>query len=164
MLRDGDKCVFVSAYMASEEPAPPIILRELVSHCDINKLPLIIGTDANAHDLVWGSSDINERGEELLNFCASFNLEICNVGNKPTFRTQVREEVLDMTLVNPNAVGLISDWHVSDVPSLSDHMFLRFKVKSMIHKPKMYRNIRRTCLARYLNELEHQIEKNKLNV
>ena len=29
--REGDSFVFVSAYMALEEPAPPVILKELLS-------------------------------------------------------------------------------------------------------------------------------------
>ena len=52
---------------------------------------------------------------------------ICNVGSKPTFRTRKRE-VLNLTLINRNAENCISDWHVSDVPSFSDHMYIRFRV------------------------------------
>ena len=62
-------------------------------------------------------------------FCASANLRFCNVGSKPTFRTRKRE-VLDLILINQNAENCISDWHVSDVPSFSDHMYIRFRVQS----------------------------------
>ena len=92
--REGDSFVFVSAYMALEEPAPPVILKELLSFSDRDKIPTVIGTDANAHHTVWGSSNVNARGMDLLMYCASANLRICNVGNKPTFRTRKREEVL----------------------------------------------------------------------
>ena len=130
--REGDSFVFVSAYMALEEPAPPGFLKKLLSFSDRDKIPTVIGTDANAHHTVWGSSNVNTRGKDLLMFCASANLHICNVGSKPTFRTRKREEVLDLTLINRNAENCISDWHVSDVPSFSDHMYsilgLEFKV------------------------------------
>ena len=45
---------------------------------------------------IWGSSDINPRGEDLLACCVSADLNFynVNVGNKPTFRTKTREEVL----------------------------------------------------------------------
>ena len=46
--REGDSFVFVSAYMALEEPAPPVILKELLSFSDRDKIPTVIGTDANA--------------------------------------------------------------------------------------------------------------------
>ena len=47
--REGDSFVFVSAYMALEEPAPPVILKELLSFSDRDKIPTVKGTDANAH-------------------------------------------------------------------------------------------------------------------
>ena len=86
--REGYSFVFVSAYMALEEPAPPVSLKELLSFSDRDKIPTVIGTDANAHHIVWGSSNVNTRGMNLLMYCASANLHFCNVGNKPTFRTR----------------------------------------------------------------------------
>ena len=64
--------VFVSAYMAAEEPAPPNLLRDLLVFPEIEQIPTILGTDANAHHTIWGSSDINPRGKDLLAaYCAS---------------------------------------------------------------------------------------------
>ena len=116
--REGDSFIFASTYMAQEEPAPPEILKELVAFRD--KIPLVMVTDANAHHTVWGSTNVNSRGLELLMYCVSANLYFCNVGNKPTFKTKIREEVLDLTLTNQNAWNCIRDWHVSDVPSFPD--------------------------------------------
>ena len=142
--------------MALEEPAPPVILKELLSFSDRDKIPTVIGTNANAHHTVWGSSNVNTRGMDLLMYCASANLHICNVGNKPTFRTR-KKEVLDLTLINRNAENCISDWHVSDVPSFSDHMYIRFRVQSGTKRTKMIRNVRRTCWNKYANELDHRL-------
>ena len=65
------------------------------------KKPLfVLGTVAYARHTIRGSSDINPRGEDLLAYCASADLNFCNVGNKPTFTTKMREKVLDLTLVN----------------------------------------------------------------
>ena len=50
--REGDSFVFVSAYTALEEPAPPVILKELLSFSDRDNIPTVIGTDANAHHTV----------------------------------------------------------------------------------------------------------------
>ena len=101
--REGDSFMFASTYMSQEEPAPPETLKELVAFSDKEKIPLVIVTDANAHHTVWGSTKVNLRGLELLMYCASASLYFSDVGNKPTFRTKTREEVLDLTLTNRNA-------------------------------------------------------------
>ena len=158
VCRKGDSFVFVSAYMAAEQPAPPTLLRDLLIFTENEQIPTIVGTDANAHHTIWGSSDINPRGEDLLAFCVSADLNFCNVGNRPTYRNKIREEVLDLTLVNRCAWDRVVGWHVSNVPSFSDHMYIRFQVKSRIQKQaKMFRNVRRTCWNKYVNELEQKL-------
>ena len=76
MCRKGDSFVFVSAYMAAEEPAPPNLLRDLLVLTEIEQIPTILGTDANAHHTIWGSFDINPRGKDLLAYCASAEADI----------------------------------------------------------------------------------------
>ena len=85
-------------------------------------MPTLVGSDANAHYTIWGSSNIKPRGEDLLAYCVSTDLNFYNVGNKPTFRTKTREEVLELTLVNRCAWNRVVGWHVSNVLSFSDHM------------------------------------------
>ena len=100
VCRTRDGFVFVSAYMAAEEQAPPNLLRDLLVFTENEQIPTIVGTDANAHYTIRGSSDINPRGEDLQACCANADLNLCNADNKPTFRTKTREEVLDLALVN----------------------------------------------------------------
>ena len=69
---------------------------------------------------IWGSSNINPLGEDLLAFCVSVDLNFCDIDNKPTFRTKTREEVLDLTLVNRCAWDQVVGWHVSNVLSFSN--------------------------------------------
>ena len=76
VCRKGDSFVFVSAYMAAEEPAPLNLLRDLLVFTEIEQIPTILGTDANAHHTIWGSSDINPRGKDLLAYCASAKADI----------------------------------------------------------------------------------------
>ena len=61
----------------------------------MKKIPTFVGTEANAHHTIWGSSDINPCGEDLLAYCVSADLNFynVNVGNKPTITTKTREEV-----------------------------------------------------------------------
>ena len=86
------------------------------------QIPTIVGTDANAHHTIWGSSNTNPRGEDLLAYCVSADLNFCNVGNKPTFRNKTCEEILNLTLVNRCAWDRKVGRHVGNVLSFSDHM------------------------------------------
>jgi len=55
------KTVVTSAYFAGDEACPPLEITALVEHCKKMHLPIIIGCDANAHHVIWGSSDVNQR-------------------------------------------------------------------------------------------------------
>jgi len=81
-----------------DEACPPPEITALAEYCKRTHSPIIIGCDANAHHVIWGRSDVNQRGESLLEFILNNNLEILNVGNVPTFAIRVRSEVLDITL------------------------------------------------------------------
>ena len=93
-----NEMVFASVYMAHDGPVPPEMMGGLVQHCAEERLPLVIGCDANAHHTAWGSTDTNGRGEELMEYLAESNLLWCNIGHRPTFCIQGRKEVLDLTL------------------------------------------------------------------
>ena len=53
-IRVNNVCrkVFVSAYMAVEEPAPPNLLRDLLVFTENKQIPTYVGTDANAHHTI----------------------------------------------------------------------------------------------------------------
>ena len=79
VCRKGDSFVFLSAYMPAKEPAPSNLLRDLLVFTEKEQIPTMVGTDANAHHTIWGSSDINPRGKDLLAYCASADLNFCTV-------------------------------------------------------------------------------------
>ena len=72
--RKRDRFIFVSAYMATEEPAPPNLLRDPSIFTENEWIPTIVGTDANAYFTTWGSSNINPWGEDLLAYCVKADL------------------------------------------------------------------------------------------
>ena len=140
----------------------PNLLRNLLVFAENEQIPTIVGTDANAHHTTWGSSNINPRGEDLLAYCARADLNFCNVGrvtNQHSELKRVKGSGLDLS--KPVCMGgsnRVVGWHVSDVPSFSDHMYIRFRVKSRIRKQaKMFRNVRRTCWNKYVNELGQKL-------
>ena len=79
----NDKQLFIcSLYLPYEaNEIPNTLVRNLISHCEQHSIDIIIGADANAHHHIWGSNDTNQRGETLLEYILSTNLDICNVGN-----------------------------------------------------------------------------------
>ncbi|KAM8702706.1 hypothetical protein ACLKA7_000836 [Drosophila subpalustris] len=113
----------LSCYMAYDQPGPPPedITRRLVNDCVTNNIGLLIGCDVNAHHTQWGSTNINKRGELLLDYILTTNLEVLNRGNDPTFVIKDRKEVIDLTLASHSISDLINNWKVSSEHSFSDH-------------------------------------------
>jgi hypothetical protein len=93
-------------------------LEDLVHYCEKENLYLVVGCDSNAHYSVWGSTNCNSRGEALLEFLNTTNLEILNWGNEPTFCSGGRSEVIDITLGSLRLLESIISWEVSPEPSL----------------------------------------------
>ena len=77
-------------------------------------MPVLIGCVANAYHHLWGSTDTNPRGPHLVEYLVTTELDIRNIGNTPTFRNAVREEVLDITLCTSDLTDRIANWRVSD--------------------------------------------------
>jgi hypothetical protein len=101
-IRGGSKRELnvTSAYLPyySDEPPPSKGLKEVIDYHSRNKLQLIVGCDANAYHITWGSTDINPRGKRLMEYLVTIILIILNKGNKPTFVISNRKEVIDLTL------------------------------------------------------------------
>ena len=149
------KYVYCSVYLPHDEPAPTEMFKSVVSYCDSKGIPLIAGCDANAHHIIWGSSDINARGSELMEFLSSTNLHILNVGNRPTFERFGREEVLNITLCSSRILYELAKWQVLDElePSLSDHKFIFFEHSNASFDTLTYRNPKATDWDLYTESL-----------
>lgn len=150
--------IMASAYFPGEElDAPPIDVIELVEYSKNHNLPVILGCDANAHHLVWGSSDINKRGESLLEYLTTNNLDILNRGNAPTFENRIRQEVLDITIASPSLTHYCANWHVSKEASLSDHKHICFNMCTSLKVLENFRNPKRTNWNHYQELLKYEI-------
>lgn len=128
-------------------------MKKLVNSCKAEKIPLIIGCDSNAHHIVYGSTNVNDRGESLLEYLSSTELIIQNKGNTPTFVTKIREEVIDITLSSPDLNDQISGWHVSPQWTASDHKWIKFDLVSDKVEPKLYRDPSKTDWDKFLERL-----------
>ena len=146
--------VLASMYLHGSDSIPSTKMEALVNYCIDKDLPLVVGGDANAHHTLWGSTNINDRGLELMDYLRANSLPWCNVGNTPTFVTKTREEVLDITFTNLKADGVVSDWKVSCDSSISDHSIINF---SLIYKRSItfkYRNVKNTNWDEYKEKLK----------
>lgn len=75
--------IFCSLYMPYESKIiPNAKFEELYRYSVEQSIPLIVGADSNAHHTIWGSTNINKRGELLLEYLSSTELEICIFGTK----------------------------------------------------------------------------------
>jgi len=151
----GRDLIIASSYMAAEHPAPPAGVKKLVDYCEDRRWPLIIGTDCNSHNTAWGSTDVNHRGEQLLDYLLEASLMWANHGAKPTFVTRTRAEVLDITVYNNTAAGRIKDWKVEDSPTLSDHRAISFLLPQAEVIRRRYRPVKRTDWIKYQETLAH---------
>jgi ABC-type lipopolysaccharide export system ATPase subunit len=79
-----------------------------------------------------------------MEYSLSTNLNILNKGNEPTFVISNRKEVIDWTLVTAKIGYLVTNWHVSDKISLSDHRYIVFQVDDLDVARLTYRNPKRT--------------------
>ncbi|MCP3661285.1 MAG: hypothetical protein GY696_02130 [Gammaproteobacteria bacterium] len=152
--------VFASVYLPydSVTPPPSLQMERIVSFCQSNSFPLVIGCDANAHNTVWGSSDTNRRGATLLDYLGSTDLQIINRGDRPTFVITNRREVIDITLASSEVSNAVGNWRVSDEESLSDHRLIRFSIPVDSPPPVLYRNPRATDWVSYNEELCQGLE------
>ena len=158
---NNHKIVIASVYMPYDavDPPPPEKMQQLVQFCADNNKKLIIGCDANSHNTAWGSSDNNIRGENLLEYILATNLQISNLGNMPTFRNAIREEVIDITLTSMDIADRIIEWQVRDWEVFSDHQLIQFRLEATNEKRSTsFRNVRTTRWTGYQASLREKIE------
>ena len=64
----GRSLWLVSAYMPHDATPPPSLVRELLNEAKSKGIGVVVGADANAHHTIWGSTNVNERGELLFDY------------------------------------------------------------------------------------------------
>ena len=154
---------FSSVYMPGDTiDPPPVVVRGLIQHCESRGIPLIIGCDSNAHNIVWNSTDNNERGEALWEYLLSTNMEVCNRGHESTFVTANRREVLDLTLASTSISNSVTNWYVDPFPSLSDYRCIRFQLMGGCSQVQTRRNVRKTDWNHYETRCQQVIPRLEL--
>jgi hypothetical protein len=110
------------------------------------------------HHKEWGSTNCNGRGEALIDFLSSNNLEILNQGNEPTFCSGGRQELIDITLGSRGLLESITEWVVSSETSLSDHRHVLLILRGSWPE-LLIRNPRGTDWGSFREDLRMRLEK-----
>ena len=87
---------FSSVYLPYEEPDTPSAMMNIVQHSAEERKEIILGIETNTHHILWGSTDINPRGESLMEYMVSTKLNILNKASDPTFLKVRRRQVIDL--------------------------------------------------------------------
>ena len=140
----SSKLILCSFYWSHGSDELPSSFIDLVEYANTNNIPIVIGSDSNAHNVYWGSSDTNPRGETLIDFLNSSSLQTMNNSSVPTFHTSNRQEVLDITMVSDRHSYLIKQWKVIQGVSLSDHNLITFKISYPHNILRSFRSIKHT--------------------
>lgn len=104
-------------------------LRRLELSVRSSASPVIIAGDFNAWHTTWGSKQNNRRGDALYDLIASLGLVLLNEENTPTFESNARTSIVDLTLISAELKQSTVAWTVMDAESLSDHKYILFEIK-----------------------------------
>jgi len=133
-------------------------MEELLQYSEETRIvPAIVASDTNAHHHAWGSDDCNQRGSDLCEFIAATNLEIINVGCEPTFCSDGKKTVIDVTFASSSIASQLCDWCVELNDTMSDHRRINFFLKYDKPKPIRLRNWKNTNWSIYEEELQGKI-------
>ena len=145
-----------SAYLDITKDVWPDLLQELTAHCARKQIKLVLGLDCNAHSPLWGCDDSNPRGESLEERIIQNNLFVHNEGNTPTFSSHLGESIIDITL--SSSPSMVTGWHVSPDPSLSDHRIVEYRVNHIEPGPeRLIRNMKNVNWSAVATDLRKAI-------
>ena len=126
---NGHKTVIASVYLEIENnEVMSQNLKATVEYAFSNNFPLIIGMDSNCHSVLF-CRETNRRGEVLEDFIINNNLDIENVGSRPTFQSSRYSTCIDVTL-SWRLTNLIKNWRVDEDYNASDHNTIEFVIDS----------------------------------
>lgn len=137
-------------------------IKEIIEYCKLTRKEFIIAGDFNSSNTIWGSKKSNSRGVNLVDYIISEDLNIANVGNKPTWSDNWldpngKQSVIDLTLSSHGIARKIHNWHVSDDIIQSDHKAIKFELKSEKFEPEEVRYPKKTNFEGFIKDLSERL-------
>lgn len=163
----------VSYYFEPDQPIGPYLDHLTNVMKELGPRKAIFGGDANAKSVWWGSSVIDDRGDELAGMIGELDLQILNRGNKPTFDTirggRRLTSHVDVTMCTENLLDLVEDWMVAEDLTSSDHngilITIKLKKGKGIHIKRTTRiyNTKKANWERFYEKLDQSKIENSLS-
>lgn len=123
-----NEIILISGYWDIHSPGLPTTLNKAITHCQDNNIPFICSLDSNAHSTLWGCGISNERGTILEDYLIELGVNLLNKGNESTFSSPVGSSIIDITFTSSILEPFLKNWHISKIPSFSDHKYLIFQL------------------------------------
>lgn len=70
----------------------------------------------------------DNKGNLLADLIQTLGMVLCNEENEPTFQSNNRSSIINITFATQRVAAAITNWGVFDIISLSDHRYIRFYV------------------------------------
>ena len=120
----------VSVYLDINGGIPGKLTRLLDSGLP-ESVGLIIGGNVNVHSTMWGSKEINRRGELVEDLTFRHNLSLCNRGVTSTFVTRRASSIIHLTLCSSNIFESVRRWKVNKDDLYFDHRRIKFTLEGL---------------------------------
>ena len=90
---------------------------------------ILIAVDSNARSKTWHDIKTNTRGRKMEEYLVSNQLYVTNEESERfTFNNNRGISNIDLTIANNNLIEAIIEWEISDMESLTDHSYLKYKI------------------------------------
>lgn len=122
------KVYFISWYFEPSQPLSPYLNDLDRIGLDIDLSRSVISLDGNGRSTTWHDRETTLGGYELEQWICEKNLHILNEGGKYTFESHQGTSNIDVTLCGNAIAPQITNWHISETESLSDHNMIFFSI------------------------------------
>lgn len=122
----------VSLYFEPDKPIENYLTHLQRIHKKLGPINMLIAGDFNAKSPWWGSPTEDQRGEQVCGTLDGMGMHIINVGDTPTFDTirggKRYSSHVDITACTVGMLNLVSDWHLEEGLTSSDHNAIIFDI------------------------------------
>ena len=143
------KSIIISSIYSDITKTIDPLIQEVITFCKNSKLPLILSGDTNSHSSLWGL-ETNGRGHQFEELIFTNDLMVMNEGREWTFTSHLGNSIIDVTLVNQEARGLVTNWMVDKDDSLSDHRYIKYNVNFKVETiERLHRNLKKADWSKF---------------
>ena len=115
--------------------------------------------DKEQRNRLYGSNRTCPRGRLVEQFMQDKNLDVCNIGNEPTYISGKNQSTIDITLVSAEYSHLIRNWTVSNDHNHSDHRTITFEIESLQPEVTYRLNTKKMNMEGFKKDVEEDIKK-----